>query len=50
MAKTKADAENEKMLKELLFDETYADMFFLVEGERIPAHKNIDLKRCPYFS
>lgn len=34
----------------LLFSENYADVFFVVESERIPAHKAIITSRCEYFA
>ena len=38
-----------KSVKNMLFNERHADMVFVVEEKRIPAHKVIVLDRCPYF-
>jgi len=36
--------------KKLLFNEKYADMFFVWDdGNKIPTHRNIVLTAAPYF-
>lgn len=42
--------EHFKNDESLLFSEKYSDVVFLVENEKIPAHKAIITSRCEYFA